>query len=79
MKRLFFTLAICLFTLGAYASNVFPNEDPTAINNAFEKLQSFQEVLPTCTILVTEIITINHGTWIETITITHIEPCPFGY
>lgn len=77
MKKLFFTLAICLFSLGVFASNGNSNG---IISKGVEISQPTQEELPDgCTIEVTTIITIDHGTWTETITIVTIEPCPFGY
>lgn len=79
MKKLFFTLVICLFSMGAFASNGSANKAEIPMG-AVEFVHQDPNVLPIrCVIKVTTIITIDHGAWTETITIVTYEPCPFGY
>ncbi len=75
MKKLFFTLSICLFSLGAFASNgnllneveLLPTKGITSIENVVMKSK--------CTTTVT--ITIDHGPNFppEIITIVIVGPC----
>jgi len=79
MKKLLFTLAICLFSMNVFAFVEDSNEIKQPILGV-ETVQNTQEILSlNCTIEVTYIITIDHGTWIEIITIVVIEPCPIGH
>lgn len=75
MKKLFFTLAICLFSLGAFASNELPDDFRNTINVA-ENLNQIPEDLIGCTVKVTTTYTINFGTGgTVVIKIVTIEPC----
>lgn len=79
MKKLFFTLAVCWFSMGAFAFNGNSNGNNSSIIGT-ETVHQIPEMLSlNCTIEVTYVITIDHGLWIETITIVVIEPCPIGY
>lgn len=78
MKKLFFTLAICLFSLGAFASNGIAN-NTKVLMGAVESVHQAPDVLPlNCVIKVTTTTTIDHGTWTETIVVITYEPCPFS-
>lgn len=74
MKKLFFTLAICLFSLGAFASNNLPI-DNNAIMNMVENVQEAPEVLDGCTQTTTVIVTIKDSKGTTTITVTYTGPC----
>lgn len=52
------------------------NDLLTALNTMKIDFMSPEVSLDKCTIKVTTTITIDHGTWIETITIVEIRPCP---
>ncbi|MCG2430112.1 MULTISPECIES: hypothetical protein [Aequorivita] len=75
MKKLFFTLAFCLFSLGAFAANstLIENNEKT---DRIELITETENLISdNCEILVTVITTINHGTWIEVIVETFTLPC----
>ena len=74
MKKLIFTLAICLFSLGAFASHNLPVEN-YAIMNMVENVQEAPGVLDGCTQTTTTIITIKTSTGTTTITIIETGPC----
>lgn len=65
--------------MSAFAFSGNSNENNSHLIGT-ETIRQIPEMLSlNCTIEVTTIITIDHGSWIETITIVTIEPCPFGY
>ncbi len=68
-----------MFSIGAFASNIFPVEN-SAILNLVENVKETPKVLPSCTIEVTTIITIDHGPTQKPtiIVIVTIEPCPIS-
>ncbi|MBT0607253.1 hypothetical protein [Aequorivita echinoideorum] len=76
MKKLFFTLSICLFSLGAFAFGNNDNQSLILLENSKVFSENFAPI--NCVIEVTTIITIDHGTYIETITVVTYEPCPIS-